>query len=96
VDLDPRRVSAVGWATAVLAAAIGPLAAVAHQRGIIADGGLWSVAGVVLMAAVGAALGIRGVRRAPRWPGALALAANTPVLMFYGFLLAFFGLGGSR
>ncbi len=70
-----------------------------HETGTLqvgASASLAPVAAVVLVAGVGLWVGIRAIVRGPRWAGVLAGLANGAVLALYGFLLVFFGLGGSR
>lgn len=57
---------------------------------------LWPLVGIVLAAAFGIVLGLRVGRRDFRRVRWLAMMPNGLVLCFYGFLLLFFGLGGSR
>lgn len=57
---------------------------------------LWSIGIVVLAAALGMAVSLWVGRRDSWWLGAIAAFPNAAVLAFYGFLLLFFGLGGSR
>ena len=82
-----------------LLAILGPGAAALHESGALFQDqldGLWPVGLVVTVSGISLLTGIGAARRKPRWPGLVAIAANAPVLIFYGFLLAFFGLGGSR
>ena len=51
---------------------------------------------IVVGALAGFATGVRLATRVSRGLGALVAAPNLLVLAFYGFLLLFFGLGGSR
>lgn len=84
---------------AVLAVAAGPGMAILHERGTLPLGPpatLWPIGFIVWVAAVGAATGLRIAARASRRLGAFVVATNLLVLLFYGFLLLFFGLGGSR
>jgi VIT1/CCC1 family predicted Fe2+/Mn2+ transporter len=57
---------------------------------------LWPILVIVLVAVLGLVLGLRAGRRGPRWLRWLVVTPNGLVLLFYGFLLMFFGLGGSR
>ncbi len=59
-------------------------------------GTLWPVGFVVLASMAGLVTGWRIVRRFSRWLGTLVMVPNALMLLFYGFLLLFFGLGGSR
>lgn len=83
----------------LIAAAAGPAAALLHEVDAFSLGppaSLWPVLAIVLAAGLGMTAGLafgpRGSRRI-RW---IALIPNGAVLLFYGFLLLFFGLGGSR
>jgi len=83
----------------LLAAAAGPSTALLHEFDLVPLGptaSLWPVLVIVLASVLGIVLGLRigrqGLRRL-RW---LAVMPNALILCFYGFLLLFFGLGGSR
>lgn len=81
------------------ACAAGPAAAVLHEADVLSVGPsatLWPVGFVTAAAAVGLALGHRIWRRDSRALGAVVAVPNGLVLALYGFLLLFFGLGGSR
>ena len=86
-------------APTVASCLIGPVAAGLYETGHLALfgggslGDVWVVAGC---AAVGAALGVLGVRRGAFVGGILSVISNTLVLGLYGFLASFFTLGGSR
>ena len=70
-----------------------------HENGSLSLGssaGLWPIVVVVLVAGIGLWVGLRAAIRRPRWVGLLAVVANGLIVMLYGFLLVFFGLGGSR
>ena len=86
------------WFVAGLAGLAGPAAAVLYDRGALtwAPSNLAPVAAVALVAGIGLAIGVWASRRRPRWIGFGAVATNGVVLFVYGFLWAFFGLGGSR
>lgn len=87
------------WSPSVIALIAGPGVAVLYESDIVSVGPsatLWPVAFVALVAAAGMVLGIKVALTGPRWLGVLVALANGLVLMFYGFLLVFFGLGGSR
>lgn len=82
-----------------LAVLAGPASAVLHEAGVISIGPpatLWPIASVCLLAMCGLILAHRataGSSPGIRWIAALP---NGVVLLFYGFLLTFFALGGSR
>jgi len=57
---------------------------------------LWPILLVVIAAATGVFVGLLVVRHESRRLWRLMVVPNVIVLMFYGFLLLFFGLGGSR
>lgn len=81
-----------------LAALAGPAAAAAHELDLLALGPaatLWPVFGVVLAAGIGIIASIAFTRGSSlrRW---ISLIPNGAVLLFYGFLLLFFGFGASR
>jgi hypothetical protein len=81
------------------AAAAGPAAALLHEFDLVPLGptaSLWPLLVIVLASVFGIILGLwigRQDLRRLRW---LAVTPNGLVLCFYGFLLLFFGLGGSR
>lgn len=85
----------VSRAAAALSGIAGPLCVLLHRQGYLPSG-LWAPGIVLAIAMLGVVVGWRAARRRPRWPGMLAVAVNAPILVFYGFLLAFFGLGASR
>ncbi len=91
--------AAPAWPLPVLASVAGPTVAFLHESGTLDLGGSGSlapIAAVVLVATVGVGVGVRALRRGPRWAGGLACVTNGAVVALYGFLLLFFGLGGSR
>ena len=77
----------------------GPGIAFLYERGSLSPrspAGLWSIVPVVLVAGVAVVVGVRAVIQRPRWLGYLVVTADGLVVLLYGFLLIFFGLGGSR
>lgn len=58
--------------------------------------GLTALALVTAVAGIGLFAGLAASRRRPRSMGLLAVASSGAVLAVYGFLLVFFGIGGSR
>ena len=89
----------IGFLIRVVAVIIGPAAALLHEFGLVSPGPaatLWPILSVVLAAATGVLVGLAVVRRESRRLWWLVVVSNGIVLMFYGFLLLFFGLGGSR
>lgn len=95
---DPSR-SGMIQALFLGAAAAGPGTALLHEFNLVPLGpaaSLWPLLVIVLTAVLGIFLGLRighqDFRRV-RW---LAMMPNGLVLCFYGFLLLFFGPGGSR
>ncbi|MEX2529432.1 MAG: hypothetical protein WD960_01555 [Gemmatimonadota bacterium] len=87
------------WALILVAAAAGPATALLHEFDVLSLGrtaGLWPLLVIVLAAAFGMILGLRIGRRGFQWLRWLAMIPNGVVLCLYGFLLLFFGLGGSR
>ena len=88
-----------GWIRLLGAAAAGPAAVLVHELDLVPLGpaaGLWPLMVIVLAAGFGLFLGLRIGRRDLRWLRCLAAIPNAATLCFYGFLLLFFGLGGSR
>ena len=86
------------WALTSVALVSGPGIAFLYERGSLpgSSAGLWSLLPVILVAAVAVAVGAKAAIRGSRWLGTLVVTANLIVVLFYGFLLLFFGLGGSR
>lgn len=83
----------------LFAAAAGPATALLHEFNVWSPGpsaSLWPLFVIVLAAVLGTFLGLSAGRRDFRRLRWLALVPNALVLFFYGFLLLFFGLGGSR
>jgi hypothetical protein len=83
----------------LVAAAAGPATALLHEFNVWSPGpsaSLWPLFAIVLAAVLGILLGLSIGRREFRRLGWLAVVPNTLLLFFYGFLLLFFGLGGSR
>lgn len=86
-------------AAALAGSAVGPALAGLHESGLLSVGPaatLWPLGFIVMGAAVGIAVGSHVARRGSRLLGVAAALTNLAVLVFYGFLLLFFGLGGSR
>lgn len=87
------------WLLAVVVVAAGPTTAILHEVGAlphVSSIGLWQIGFIGIAATAGLAAGVWLARRRSRVAGALAVVANAVVLVLYGFLLLFFGLGGSR
>lgn len=77
----------------------GPCAAILHEAGILSVGPaatLWPIAFVVASALIGLAVGRHVASWPTGWPGFVAAVPNLIVVLGYGFLFVFFGLGGSR
>jgi len=84
---------------AILGSLVGPSAAVLLETGhidIFAEQYLLNLWVVVALAIGGASLGIYAIVRGALVLGITNLVLNTSVVALYGFLAAFFGLGGSR
>jgi hypothetical protein len=84
---------------AVLALAAGPTVAGLHETGTLSVGPaatLWPVVSVVVAATLGVLVAGWIMARRSRLLGVVVLIPNVLVLLVYGFLLVFFGLGGSR
>lgn len=96
---EPRPPSAGGWLLTAAVALAGPVAAAAYEGGVLPTpglDGLGTLVPVIVVAAAGAGVALWATRRPPRWMGVAGLLTNGAVLAVYGFLLLFFGLGGSR
>lgn len=77
----------------------GPLLAVLHLTDALPfglRGSLWDPGLVVMAAAVGLVGSLVAIRRGHRRTGAAAAVLNLLVMAPFGFLVLFFGLGGSR
>lgn len=77
----------------------GPAIAALHETGILSVGPsatLWPVFSVVVVAGAGLWVVAKALDDRSIWMRLLAALPNGLVLMFYGFFLLFFGLGGSR
>ncbi|HUP51568.1 MAG TPA: hypothetical protein VM198_03780 [Longimicrobiales bacterium] len=77
----------------------GPAMAVLYETGLVRLGPratLWPVGVVAGAAGVGVIVGVLLGRRVSGLVGVIVSGANALVLAYYGFFLAFFGLGGSR
>ena len=87
------------WLLAAGAFAAGPTAAALYETGTLALGPsatLWPIGFIAVVAAAGLVTGLRLGTRVSRVLGAVISIPNGLVLVFYGFFLLFFGLGGSR
>ena len=95
---DPR-LNTEARLVAAFALAVGPLTALLHESEVLSLGPeatLWPIGFVAIAALAGAGAGAIIVARVSRGLGGAVVVANGLVLAFYGFLLLFFGLGGSR
>lgn len=98
IDHKRRRTSEI-WVVAAGAFAAGPFVAILHESGTLSLGPsatLWPIAFIVIAAAAGLLTGVGIAGRVSRGLGATIAVPNLLVVLFYGFLLVFFGLGGSR
>lgn len=96
---NKRRTSAKAWLMAALAFAAGPVMAILHETDTLSFGPaatLWPIAFVVAAAAAGLLTAVIIAANVSSLLGGLVMIPNVPVVLFYGFLLLFFGLGGSR
>lgn len=77
---------------------MGPAAAALYETGELAvfGGSLGDTWLVALAGLAALALGLDGLRKGARVLGALSVVTNGAVGALYGFLAAFFTLGGSR
>ena len=82
----------------VVAAIAGPAIAGLYEQGALLgrEATLAPLAIVVAVAGLGLGIGVWASLNRPRWGGLLAIFTNGIVVLLYGFLLVFFGLGGSR
>jgi hypothetical protein len=87
------------WSLLLAGAAAGPAVALFHEFDVVPFGptaSLWPLLLIVLASLFGIVLGLRIARQGFRRLRWLVVAPNGLVLCFYGFLLLFFWLGGSR
>jgi hypothetical protein len=95
---DPESSQEV-WLLSAAALAAGPATAILHESGILSlgpSGTLWPIGFIVVAALSGMGTGLAIANRVSRTLGLLVSIPNLLVLAPYGFLLLFFGLGGSR
>jgi hypothetical protein len=94
---DPRKLGDARHRP--VAAVASPAAALLDEPrtlSIVPFANLWSVVLVVLVPGVAMVVGVRVAIHGNRMLGVLLALLNLPIVSFYGFLLLFFGLGGSR
>jgi hypothetical protein len=97
--MPPEERRAAIHALALAGLLVGPAMAALHETGTLPLGPgatLWPVGFVVLGATMGLLAGQAVASKGSRLVGALVALPNLVVFLFYGFLLLFFGLGGSR
>ena len=78
---------------------VGPASALLYETGhlrVVPSDPTYSVWLVAIIGALGAGTGIAAFVRGARIVGAACLVGNGAVLALYGFIAAFFALGGSR
>jgi hypothetical protein len=91
--------SSGSWVRAAVALVAGPALVLAHESGSLPwlpSATFWPITVILLVAIMAVGFGIRCARHSPRWPGFLIIFVNVLIVGLYGFLLVFFGLGGSR
>lgn len=79
--------------------ASGPTVALLHETGILSVGPratLWPLGAIVIAAMLGVGVGRRVWSEGSRVWGAVVVTPNAMLLLYYGFFLFFFGMGGSR
>jgi hypothetical protein len=84
---------------AVLGTAAGPSLAVLHEAGVLSLGPaatLWPLVFIVAASLLGVLVARWVARRRSRLAALVIAVPNGLIFLLYGFLLAFFGLGGSR
>ena len=88
------------WTIAAgIAALVGPACAVLPYTDYLPPSLQPDLAGVWLLAALGAAgigIGILALRKGSKIAGAICLVTNIPVLAYWGFIAVFVSTGGSR
>lgn len=97
--MNDSRVGGERWLVGLVAMVAGPGAALLHEVGgvpFVPAATLWPILLVVVAATAGIVVAVRIVGRGPGWLRWFVAIPNTLVLIFYAFLLVFFGLGGSR
>jgi len=88
----------ITWAAGI-AALLGPACAVLPYTDYLPPPLMPDLAGVWLLAAVGAigvGVGVFAFRKGSKVAGAICVLTNIPVLAYWGFVGAFFSMGGSR
>ena len=84
---------------AVTGALAGLTLAALHESGVWSpgpDSTLWPIGAIVLVAGLGLIPAFQLGARESWSLGTMLMIPNLAVVLFYGFLLLFFGLGGSR
>jgi hypothetical protein len=87
------------WLASILGFAVGPALAGLHETGMLSLGPpatFWPLISIVIGAMLGLSVATWVARRASVFVGIIVAGPNLLVLLFYGFFLAFFGMGGSR
>ena len=82
-----------------IASLAGPCSAAVSETGhlhFFASGPLFEMWLLAAIAAFGAGIGVLSIYRGAKVAGVVCLLTNAPVLALYGFIAAFFTLGGSR
>jgi hypothetical protein len=88
----------ITWAAGI-AALVGPACAVLPYTDFLPPSLLPDLAGIWLLAAIGAigiGIGVFAFRKGSRVAGTICVLTNIPVLAYYGFITLFFATGGSR
>lgn len=82
-----------------VASLIGPASAALYETGhlrLLPNAGLLEVWLLAVIAVLGVGVGAFSVLKGNKVGGTICILTNGPVLIFYGFLGAFFTMGGSR
>jgi hypothetical protein len=88
----------ITWAAGI-ASVVGPACAVLPYTGYLPPSLLPDLAGVWVLAAIGAigiGIGVFAFRKGSKVAGTICVLTNFPVLAYWGFVGAFFSMGGSR
>jgi hypothetical protein len=95
---EKPRTTRFTWAAGI-ASLVGPACAVLPYTDFLPPLLLPDLAGVWLLAAIGAigiGIGVFAFRKGSRVAGVVCVLTNIPVVAYWGFVGAFFSMGGSR
>ena len=79
-----------------IASLVGPACAVLPYTDYLRSTGLAAVWLLAAIGAIGIGIGVLAFRKGSRVAGTICVLTNIPVLAYWGFIGAFFSMGGSR